>query len=103
MEDGIVTEDVAIVSVDTWKDVVFSDDYKLQSLKELEVFIKNNKHLMGIKPEAQVKKEGYSIQEMDVALLEKVEELTLYTIEQEKKINLLTSKLEELMKIISKK
>lgn len=103
VEDGIVTEDIAIVSVDTWKDIVFSDDYNLQSLKELEVFIKKNKHLPGIKSEALVKKEGYSIQEMDIALLEKVEELTLYTIEQDKKINLLTSKLEELIDIISKK
>ncbi len=93
VEDGIVTEDIAIVSVNKWSDEVFEEDYVLMPLEEIEEYIKNNKHLPGIKPEAEIKKEGYSIQEMDVILLEKVEELTLYTIQQEKKIKDLEKKL----------
>ncbi len=101
VEDGIVTEDIAIVAVDEWRDVVFSDGYTLKSLEDLEAYIKANKHLPGIKSEAEVKKEGYSIVKMDISLLEKIEELTLYTIEQEKSIKLLTKKLEKLEKLIT--
>ena len=95
VEDGIVTEDVAIVSVNEWKDIVFSENYKLKSLEDLESYIKANKHLPGVKSEAEVKKEGYSIKKMDIAILEKIEELVLYTIEQEKQIKSLKKELEK--------
>lgn len=94
VEDGIVTEDLVFVRVSQWKDEVFSDDYILKPLTELESFVKTNRHLPGIKSEKEVKKEGYSVQELNVSLLGKVEELVLYTIEQEKKINRLKEQLE---------
>ncbi|NOU58710.1 hypothetical protein [Marinifilum caeruleilacunae] len=96
VEDGIVTEDIAIVSVNTWRDDVFEEDYSLPSLAEVEGFIKEHKHLVGIPSAEEVYKEGYSMQELDVALLGKVEELTLYTIEQDKKIESQDLKIQEL-------
>jgi hypothetical protein len=103
VEKGIVADDLALVSVDEWRDEVFLEDYDLRPLEELEDFVKTNKHLPGIKPEAEVLKEGYSVKELDMAFLEKIEELVLYTIDQEKKIGLLTNKLEELEKKINLK
>lgn len=100
VEDGIVTEDIVIVQVDNWKDDVFADDYKLKTFDELEKYIQNNRHLPGVKSEKLVKKEGYSIQEMNVSLLEKVEELFLYIIAQEKRIKQLDIKLSKLEKMM---
>lgn len=67
-------------------DFVFEEDYKLMSLKELEVFVKTQKHLPEIAPANEMEVEGLSLSEMNIKLLQKIEELTLYTIEQEKRI-----------------
>lgn len=68
-----------------WSDFVFDKDYQLPSLKEVEAHIKERKHLPNIPSEAQVKEEGINIGEMQAKLLQKIEELTLYVIQQEKK------------------
>lgn len=74
-------------------DYVFKKEYKLMSLKELEVFIKEKNHLPNIKSEEEYKKEGgIDLGELNVKLLEKVEELTLHLIEQNKKIEILEKK-----------
>ena len=76
---------------------VLNDDYKFQSLEEIEKFVKKNNHLPGIKSADQVKKEGsWNLSESNIQNLEKIEELFLHTIEQEKKIKILTSEKEEL-------
>ena len=68
-------------------DYVFKKDYKLMSLKELEEFIKEKNHLPNIKSEEEYQQEGgIDLGELNVKLLEKVEELTLHLIEQNKKI-----------------
>ena len=59
----------------------------------MESFIKANKHLPGIAPAAEMQKNGTSIGEMNTKLLQKVEELTLYLIEKDKKIKALEEKL----------
>ncbi len=69
-----------------WPDYVFAKDYKLQSLEEVENFIKTNNHLPKI-PSAQViEKEGLEVGDMQRRMMEKIEELTLYIIEQNKRI-----------------
>jgi hypothetical protein len=70
----------------TWADYVFESDYKLMSLDELESFIQKNKHLPEIPSAEEVKVTGHKLGEMDVLLLKKVEELTLYIIEMKKEI-----------------
>lgn len=67
-------------------DFVFEDDYSLISIPELETFIKDNKHLPNVPSAEQFKKDGYNVGEMDEMLLRKIEELTLYIIEQDKRI-----------------
>lgn len=69
----------------TWPDYVFDDQYHLTPLAEVEKYIQTNKHLPGIPSAAVIEKEGASLGEMNKKLLEKIEELTLHLIEQEKK------------------
>ncbi len=76
---------------------VLNDDYQFKSLDEIEKFVKKNNHLPGIKSAAQVKKEGsWNLSESNIQNLEKIEELFLHTIEQEKKIEALAAEKEAL-------
>ena len=69
-----------------WPDYVFENEYKLPSLSQVENHIKEKGHLQNIPSAKEVEKNGIELGEMNKKLLEKIEELTLYTIEQEKKI-----------------
>jgi len=80
-------------------DYVFANDYKLKSLQEVEDFIKENKHLPEIPSAQEIEKKGLMLAEMNMSLLKKMEEMTLYMIEQNKKIENLEKKIE----LISKK
>ena len=70
-------------------DFVFEEDYALRPLSELDRFVKENKHLPEIAPAAQMVKEGVNTGEFQIQLLQKIEELTLYVIAQEKRIEAL--------------
>jgi hypothetical protein len=85
-----------------WADYVFEDDYQLRPLEEVEVFISKYKHLPEIPSAEEVKKEGHKLGEMDVLLLKKVEELTLYLIEQEKQLKEQRQIIQEQNEAISK-
>jgi len=87
VEKGVVSEDFAIAEVSEWDDYVFANDYQLPSLKQLETFVKTNKHLPNIPSEAEVKAHGYSVNKLNRGLLKTLEELSLHAINQEKKIN----------------
>ncbi len=84
----VISEEVRVALSGTadWPDYVFQNDYKLPSLTELEKFIIQQKHLPGIPAAAEVKNEGFDLGDMNRRLLEKIEELTLYIIQQDKKI-----------------
>lgn len=83
---GIFTE-VDIQLYAAWPDYVFAPSYPLRPLHEVETFIRENQHLPDIPSAAQVEKKGsVSVGELQLKLLQKVEELTLYVIEQNKKI-----------------
>jgi len=79
-------------------DFVFEPDYKLRPLDEVEVFVKENKHLPEIPSAKQMEAEGVNVAEMNKLLLQKVEELTLYTIAQKKKLSDKSEELDELKK-----
>lgn len=74
------------VDLNGWSDFVFKDDYSLPSLAEVENHIKENGHLKDIPSEAEVEANGIFLGDMTSKLLQKIEELTLYTIAQEKKL-----------------
>ncbi|MEO9512555.1 MAG: hypothetical protein ABJN84_11015 [Flavobacteriaceae bacterium] len=67
-------------------DYVFKEDYNLRSIEDVENFIKENNHLPEIPSAKEFEENGVMQAEMDMNLLKKIEELTLYTIQQEKKI-----------------
>lgn len=79
-----------------WSDFVFEDDYDLPSLTELESFILKNKHLPDVPTEAEVLENGIMLGEMNAKLLQKIEELTLYLIDQNKMIENLQKEVSEL-------
>ena len=75
-------------------DYVFEKNYKLKTLPELKNYIETNKHLPNIPSAKEVEKNGMKMAEMYAKLLEKVEELTLYTLQQEEKIEALQKELD---------
>ena len=92
---GIITEKVrvAINGTPFWADFVFDKDYTLRSLEGVESFIKINKHLPEIPSTIEVTKNGIDLAEMQALLLQKIEELTLYLIKQDKEIKRLERKM----------
>ena len=82
----IISSEIKVLAdISQYPDFVFSDNYKLRSIKEVEKYIETNKHLPDI-PKANEVTEGIALGEMNNKLLQKIEELTLYTIEQDKAI-----------------
>ena len=77
-------------------DYVFAPDYDLMSLSELEQFVSTNRHLPEVAPAAEMEQDGISLSEMNALLLKKVEELTLYVIQQQKDIEKLNCDIEYL-------
>lgn len=79
-------------------DYVFEDGYDLKSLKEIETYVKENKHLPGMPSASEFAEKGMSVSEMSNKLLEKVEELTLHMIRLEKENQELKKEIRELKK-----
>ena len=82
---NITTEEVEVVP-DVPADFVFEDDYALRSLEEVEQYIEAHGHLPEIPSAAEMQAEGVGLSAMQMKLLQKIEELTLYLIEQQKQI-----------------
>ena len=89
---GILTEEVTVKLQSNWPDYVFAKGYHLISLEEVESFILKNQHLPGLPSAENIKQDGLNLGEMNALLLKKVEELTLYVIELEKKYENLESR-----------
>ena len=81
----------------TVPDYVFEDDYELMPLDELKSFIDENGHLPGMASAQQVKDEGLDIAGSQMDLLQKVEELTLYTLQQQEQIEELKALVSQLL------
>ncbi|WP_299124132.1 hypothetical protein [uncultured Tenacibaculum sp.] len=85
-----------------WSDFVFENEYELPTLKEVEKHIKEKGHLKDIPSEAEVLKNGFYLGEMDSKLLQKIEELTLYTIQQEKQLKEQAKNIKRLEALVEK-
>ena len=94
--DGTIGAREVRVTQSAWSDYVFKPDYYLKPLSEVEKHIKANKHLEGIPSEKDVCEKGVAVGEMQSKLLAKIEELTLYVIEQNKKIDAQDRKIQQL-------
>ncbi|MBE7169529.1 MAG: hypothetical protein INR73_03015 [Williamsia sp.] len=69
-----------------WSDYVFEPTYKLLPLKQVEEYITRNHHLPDVPTAKQVEEQGIDVGSSQATLLRKIEELTLYVIEQNKKL-----------------
>jgi hypothetical protein len=95
--DGkIMAEEVTVQNSTAWPDYVFANEYKLMPLDELERSINQNKHLPNIPAAAEVEKNGIMLGDMNRKLMEKVEELTLYIIELNKKNEALAKRVQQM-------
>jgi hypothetical protein len=93
--NGICYAKAISVQTTGWPDYVFSKDYKLPALTELKSYIDTYQHLPEVPEAAKVEQDGLNLGEMNKLMLKKVEELTLYLIEKDKKITELSTQLSE--------
>ncbi|MCK9220874.1 MAG: hypothetical protein M0P47_12620 [Bacteroidales bacterium] len=96
----ILCENLKVQLEESWPDYVFYKDYKLSSLKEVENYIIENNHLPGIPSASEIKQNGVDVGQMNIKLLQKVEELTRYLIDQQKQIEEQKRQIDELTKSI---
>jgi hypothetical protein len=93
---GTVNADAGLKIKGQWSlevpDYVFEAKYKPMGLSDLESYVRKNKHLPEVPSAAEMKSQGMDVATMNLTLLKKVEELTLYVIEQDKKIKELAAK-----------
>ena len=85
LQNGTFITNNVRLHVSTFPDYVFEKEYALMPLQEVSNYIKKNKHLPGIPSAKEVVANGMDVKEINLKLVEKVEELTLYTISQEEK------------------
>jgi hypothetical protein len=85
--DGkILSEEVRIQNSSAWPDYVFQENYNLMPLDQLAQSIEDNGHLPNIPPAKVVESEGIQVGDMQIRMMEKIEELTLYILQLEKRI-----------------
>ena len=97
---GIIAEEVTVKLQTNWPDYVFEKDYNLPSLKEVETYIKENGHLANIPSAKEVEEKGVKLGDVNAKLLQKIEELTLYTIQQEKQLEQQSKEIKELKSLV---
>ena len=95
VEGGILTEELRVRT--GWADYVFDKEYRLLKLGEVETYIKENGHLPNIPSANEVEESGISVGEITKLQQEKIEELTLYTIQQQKEIEKLKALVNQLI------
>ena len=84
-----------VVVESDWADYVFNKEYSLPDLNHVEKYINENKHLPNIPSAKEIEQDGLSLGEVQKKMMEKIEELTLYLIEANKRIEKLEKKLGE--------
>lgn len=94
--NGLVQSREVKVDLQSWPDYVFEPSYALMPLVQLEQYIITNHHLPEIPTASTVEQEGLNLGEMNKLLMQKVEELTLYLIEQDKKLKQQAERIEAL-------
>jgi len=91
------------VDEELWPDYVFAKDYKLPSIQQLHEYIKKNNHLPGIPSAEEVKTKGLDVGKNQAALMEKIEELTLYLIQQKNMLDAQQKEIDKLKKCLRQK
>lgn len=97
---GILTEEVRVTLENEWADYVFEEGYNLMPLDKVETFIKENGHLPNVPSAKQVNANGLELGEISKIQQEKIEELTLYLIEQKKQLEKQDNEIKELKALV---
>ena len=92
----VACEEVLVQDMASWPDYVFKSDYNLMNLETLEQSIQENGHLPGLPSAAEIETNGLHLGNMQKQVVEKVEELTLYTIQQGKMLQELKKEIDAL-------
>jgi len=100
--NGTIHSKEVKVDMNGWPDYVFKKEYNLPTLQEVEKHINEKGHLGNIPSEEEVLKNGINLGEMNSKLLQKIEELTLYVIDQDKKTEKLKTIISEQNKRLKK-
>ena len=90
--NGNIAAKKVMVEISDWNDKVFEKSYSLPTLEQVETYVNANKHLPEVPSECEVLQNGISVGDMNATLLKKIEELTLYVIQQQKEIEALKTK-----------
>ena len=93
---GILTAQKVVVTQSGWSDYVFDSSYQLLSLDTVENFIQTNKHLPDVPSAKEIQADGNDLADNQRIMLQKIEELTLYIIGQNKQITKQNKKIEAL-------
>jgi len=93
LEGNLAADKIIFNTNGNTADFVFDKNYKLKDLSEVEEYVKSHKHLPDIPSAEEMEKEGVDLAEMNKLLLQKVEELTLYLVKQNKEIESKNSKI----------
>jgi len=96
--DVVVTAIARGEDDDEWPDYVFAEDYNLRTLDEVASYIQENKRLPEIPSATEVAENGVNLLEINKLLLKKVEELTLYILQQDEKMTNMQGQIDELKK-----
>ena len=97
----IVAEEIVVKLQGNWPDYVFGPDYKLPPLEDLEKYIKEFRHLPGLPSASKMSMEGIALGYINKLLLEKIEELTLYLIQANNRVEELACEIENQQRIIN--
>ena len=93
--NGTIRGRKVVVELTGWPDYVFDDEYEVMPLAKLQEYIKENNHLPGIPSAGEIEKEGLDLGDVVKLQMEKIEELTLYLIELERKVEELKGELKQ--------
>lgn len=96
--NGFIRAQEVKIENTNWPDYVFDKDYHLPSLSEVAKHIELNKHLPGIPSAREVEESGINLSEMNAKLLQKIEEMTLYMLQQQQAIETLQREVDCLKK-----
>jgi len=95
--DGkIACEEVRVEASDNWPDYVFTSGYVLRPLDEVKKHIAEEGRLPGFPAAGEIEANGFELGEMQRKMMEKIEELTLYILQQEEKMQSLQKQLDQL-------
>jgi len=95
IEGKVICEETRVLLAADWPDYVFAPDYKLPTIAELEQYVKQHQHLPGVLPASEMKN-GADVGATMIVLLEKIEEQSLYIIQQQNQLDRLQQEMAEL-------